>query len=374
MPFGAIASVFNALFGNVAQNKRQQEALKAQQKENEKDRKFNAEQAELNRTWQEKMYNSYESPIAQAQQRQQAGLNPAEGVSSQSVGSGSTASSGSSSLPTPSTPVTLDSGAFNGLLNVVEQFKQQRIATKQAEENLKATTLENQKRAIDAGNYAEVVQLQMDLMRQDKRYKYWSAEKLKAEAEKQIEDTGMFKDYRDQGGNTYIEQYEQASASIQKIFSDIADGHALTEAQIAKINDDMETNRLHRSLLRHTLELSKKFDEKFLNLDLQQREQAVKEYMDNAEFRANFNNWSNDIAQWAHRNAEQQSIINDLVNQYQRDIWLEITENLEGNKLDAVLMKWLIESPRDLFDVLSHFKPDITIDQSTRYTTIANSK
>lgn len=66
------------------------------------------EENQRNRDWQEQMYQKYESPTAQAQQMRAAGLNPAGGVSTQSVGSAST-----SALPT-SSPPSIGAGIAQG--------------------------------------------------------------------------------------------------------------------------------------------------------------------------------------------------------------------------------------------------------------------
>ncbi len=71
---------------------------------NEQAKKFNKDEAEKSRQWQEEQYKKYESVAAQMQQRQQAGLNPYEGITSMSVGSGSTASTSANQISPLSLP------------------------------------------------------------------------------------------------------------------------------------------------------------------------------------------------------------------------------------------------------------------------------
>lgn len=77
-------------FGSAAKNRRMQIQL------NRENNQFNAEQAQLQRDWQERMYNDYSSPGAMRRQYEEAGMNPYLAMSSGSagsVGSGSSASS-----------------------------------------------------------------------------------------------------------------------------------------------------------------------------------------------------------------------------------------------------------------------------------------
>ena len=71
---------------------------------NEQAKKFNKDEAEKSRQWQEEQYKKYESVAAQMQQRQQAGLNPYDGITSMSVGSGSTASTSANQISPLSLP------------------------------------------------------------------------------------------------------------------------------------------------------------------------------------------------------------------------------------------------------------------------------
>lgn len=78
---------------------------------------FNSEQAQIAREWNEKMYNQYNSPIAQVQQFKQAGLNPnllyGNGVQIPQVQSAAQANSGALPVPRPGDAV---SGAVQSVL------------------------------------------------------------------------------------------------------------------------------------------------------------------------------------------------------------------------------------------------------------------
>lgn len=141
----------------------------AQQAENAKDRAFNAEQAQVNRQWQEKMFELHESPAAQAQARAQAGLSPTEGISSQSVGSGSTASASSSSLPPAQAPNFGD--AISQLPFIVQQYKQSKAQTQGLEldneiklQDYENRVLDNYRKAFENGNLEEVFKREMRLI------------------------------------------------------------------------------------------------------------------------------------------------------------------------------------------------------------------
>lgn len=137
MPFG----LFGQMIGSFADAITGSRNRKFQQEENAKDRQFNAEQAQIQRDWQERMYNDYESPSAQVTQQLKAGLNPfASGVSSQSVGSGSTASAGSSSLPPSPMIGNYLAQAPMEMLNLAE--KREDIKSKRLDNQLKSKTFD----------------------------------------------------------------------------------------------------------------------------------------------------------------------------------------------------------------------------------------
>lgn len=91
--------------------------------ENERNRVFQAEQAQLGREWQEDFYNKYQSPSAQIKMYKDAGLNPAlmyeGGYSPGSTPSGASPVGGSSMMPTFTNP--LDN--FDMLGPVMDAFR-----------------------------------------------------------------------------------------------------------------------------------------------------------------------------------------------------------------------------------------------------------
>ncbi len=164
---GGVANAISSIFTGKANRKHQA-------RENQKDRDFNAEQAQISRDWQEEQYLKYESPAAQMQQMKSAGINPLQGVSSQSVGSGSTASASSSSLPQAQAP----DFSFLGELNLMDkQIKGLKLDNeikveqdKKLEEETKSLQLDNKKKAIEANDWESYWQLTKEqLFRNNKK-------------------------------------------------------------------------------------------------------------------------------------------------------------------------------------------------------------
>lgn len=154
---GSVAgSVVSGLFGN----KQNKQNIQAQQAENAKDRAFNAEQAQLSREWQEMMYNKYESPVAQAQARRQAGL-PVE-ASFSPVGSSSTASAGSSALPAPASPWTGLGESIKQLPFIRQQIKQQKLETALKQEQLLQSISDTTIKSIEAATSSESAKLALE--------------------------------------------------------------------------------------------------------------------------------------------------------------------------------------------------------------------
>lgn len=164
---GGVANAITSIFTGKANRKHQA-------RENQKDREFNAEQAQISRDWQEEQYVKYESPAAQMQQMKSAGVNPLQGVSSQSVGSGSTASASSSSLPQAQAP----DFSFLGELNLMDkQIKGLKLDNeikvqqdKKLEEETKSLQLDNKKKAIEANDWESYWELTKEqLFRSNKK-------------------------------------------------------------------------------------------------------------------------------------------------------------------------------------------------------------
>ena len=154
--------------------------------EAEKNRKFNAEQAQLQRDWQEKMWNlsnEYNSPLQQMQRFKEAGLNPnlvygdgAKTLAAQ-VGSGAAASSsavGRGSIENPVTTAIGIQSQMEQIKNLKEQnelLKQQARKTSNeadsvAWQNNYNLSMEEVKKAIEMKNY-DVLNASLDKMRID---------------------------------------------------------------------------------------------------------------------------------------------------------------------------------------------------------------
>lgn len=326
-------------------------SLWKQQKENKTTRDFNAEEADKNRQWQEDMYNRYESPTAQVLQRMQAGLNPYADVTSQSVGTGSTASAGSSSLPGLSDP-------FAQMPSMLMQLKSYRIEQEQKEATLDKTkeetrsiTLDNQMKALEAGNRDEWIRLEMELMREDVRGRKSSADKLEAEASRAWDIAYQSRHFTEAGGNEF------------------EDAHQMFLAQLAKVKEDTTLTQTQRKIANHTLSLSQKFDEKFLQLDYDERKTAVDEYLANSENRKEFNQLSHDLYKEIQEKAKYEltevrekllavdaQLADDLLNSAIDD---------KFGRFDTVILKWFQSNPAGIVQLASQFVPNVTYAPKT---------
>lgn len=135
-----ISSVFGSA-GNIGLGLYNQSQQKA---ENDKNRKFNAEQAQLNRDFQERMFhesNAYNTPAQQVLRMKSAGLNPALMYQGSGFGapaaapSGSSASASGSALP-----------SVSGDLNIARQLAEIeniKANTKKTDEEAKGQATDN---------------------------------------------------------------------------------------------------------------------------------------------------------------------------------------------------------------------------------------
>lgn len=92
---GAGAAAVSGGASAISGGKMNRRSVRYAKYENELNRKFQAEQAEIGRQWQEEQYNKYYSPAAQMASFQKAGINPAFAV-------GNISGTGSVSSPSPS--------------------------------------------------------------------------------------------------------------------------------------------------------------------------------------------------------------------------------------------------------------------------------
>lgn len=250
-----IVSILAALLGTLISTGAQSDA-------NKKVMDFNAEEAEKNRQWQEEQYKKYESPAAQMQQRQQAGLTPFENISSMSVGSGATASSSANaSMP-------YDFSLFSQMPGMIQQAKQTKLQNKLLEKqiegealNNETKTLENIKLAVEANDYASYYSLVKESM--TKGNALTDAQILESfeKARAQTLDNDMASKYVDEGGNVYTDEHNESVARVAKIMNDIKNDNI-------RVKNETALNNLQMSLMKSKGE----FDLKILKNDAQYSE------------------------------------------------------------------------------------------------------
>ena len=180
---------------------------KQQAKENQKDRDFNSLEAQKQREFEEHMYQQYESPMAQVNQRKSAGLNALDGVGSQSVGSGSTASANSSPLP----HAQLSTEWMAELPMMVQQMKSVKLDNENkktqnqiAVQELAIKTEEAIQKAIESGQYEEALRLKREELRASAEYKNASAKKLNQEADRLLMENDNYRNFKETGGNYHF--------------------------------------------------------------------------------------------------------------------------------------------------------------------------
>lgn len=229
-----------------------QEAINDQnRRENQKNRDFNATQAEISRNWEEQMYKENSSPAAQVQQRLAAGLNPFDQISSQKVGSSSTASAPSIlSMLNPFPPDMGDSLAsqISDAPSKSMDFKLKKEDIETADKNQALTDAETEKTinealqiAIQNKNLPESIKLQQELLKGDIKFKNASAQKLEQEARRIVMDNEAFKEARDAGVNQYLDEHYNVRQLIDTSKAQMASFKSSKEYQ------DMQTKVLGRT-------------------------------------------------------------------------------------------------------------------------------
>lgn len=340
---GLISGMFN-FAGSAASNAHlayeNEKNRDMQIQENQKDRDFNAEQSQISRDWQERMYQSYESPQAQAAQRMAAGLNPSEGVSSQSVGNSSTASSSSSALPPGR---AMDFSAIADIPLIAAQLKNLKADTEKkkqealTEKNRTTTEWFNSIIAeTDANNRQAVIESQLALLKTQ-------MDKGGFEAKEAQERYAMLKEFRDSGGNT---------------FQDASDN---TQSQTALNNFE--------------LSMRLKFDEKFNQLNYRAREREVQEFLDTSETRVSLQNAQVGFARLAMNEAERNEALNSIRNDISKYYASQILNAInEGKPLKGVMLELLTDNPAaaiSAFSSLANFAPNITNKSTNNTTSVA---
>ena len=327
---------------------------RAQRIENEKDRQFNAEQAEINRQWQEEQYKKYESVAAQMQQRQQAGLNPNEQIQAMSVGSGSTASSSSHSLP----PISADFSLFSQIPSMIANLQLTKAETENIKQKTATERVEGMRKAVELNDYMAFREYYLEGLKHDTKTKEFNMKEAEANARKAFDDARI----------AHVNANNAEGAAAAGI-NPIIDGHNLTEAQIQHyMKQKEEADARIRNLNVDTyakefaLSLSKIYDAQFLKLQLSERETQVREFLDTSDVRVGLQRVQQYFAKFALDEATRQDALNQITNEYEKHIAEQILNSArDGNtSFDAVILKSFTENPGStlnaIVDLFSIFK------------------
>ena len=316
---------------------------------NQQNNEFNAEQAQVARNWQEQMYQNYESPSSQVQQRLQAGINPLDGITSQAVGSASTASASSAS---PQIPFDFTS-AFGDIGNkslLYGQLKSQKLQNTYQEnlneqqatdldlkkEDLNSKRYDNALKAIELGYKDDALAAEIANAKAQAESLGWSSKRTEAEIERIKLDFKMAEEAYNNGANSY------------------QDTHDIATADIAQKNAQTDLIKLQKDVEQFEFGLSKLYTEDFMKLDLDQRKQEVKEYLDTADVRVSIFNVQKAFTKLAVDDATRQAVENELKHRANKVLLTRLAESAEdGGSFDTLLLKGFIENPNALLDVLS---------------------
>ena len=303
------------------------------------DNEFNAKEAQKQRNFEEQMYQLYESPQAQSNQRLSAGLNPVEGVSSSSVGSGSTASAASKHS------MIMPNFDFIQQLPFMQyEIENRRLQNDKMELENEALRQENAQRAIENHNYTEWYPLWLESMKHDRDFKKASKEEREAMAQKAWHDAIQFQEFHESGGNIYSDAHDELVQRIKESQSRTD----LTDTQ--------------QRMLSHTLSLAQKFDEKFMQLDYDMRVQEVKEYLEQIDIRKDLVEWHHEIAEYTKDTAKREAGLHSLQFQYESAIWTTIIDLLEDEKTSkkavAILAGYIAKDPTGALNALGSIIPD----------------
>ena len=269
MPIGSFINLLGSTASNIAQAEQNRLNRQFQQAENQKDRDFNAEQAELQRNWQEDIYQKYESPAAQVQQRIAAGLNPLEGVGSQSVGQGSTAHSSSSPLPVGA---PLDFSAFSQMAMFAEDLKSKKLDNQAKEEQVKREQIDTWLKQFEQGNAEELYS--KELAKLDNEIEKGGAE---AESAKIQRDTlqlayDEYKEARDSGINSRVDEsrYKTSIVSLNNALSSLNEEQQnRVKSEIKLINKQIRAQDLDNSIKQIEAFWQQQFGFDLLNINLE---------------------------------------------------------------------------------------------------------
>ena len=266
-PITIILGIF-ALIGSIAFAARDRQD---QKKANQEVMDFNAEEAEKSRDWQEEQYKKYESVASQMQQRQQAGLNPHEGITSMSVGSGSTASTSANQIsPLSKTDFSL----FSQIPGMSTQVKQTKLQNKLIGEQIEGVKLDNEakimeniKLAIEADDYASYYSLVKEGLAKGNQLTDEQIKKAYEEARKAKEDADQFEEFGDNGGNTYTDSSNLSASQTALNEANTNTVNALREHLVEVQKATADSLKASASLAREQCNKTKEETEKLSDED-----------------------------------------------------------------------------------------------------------
>ena len=235
---------------------------------NQENNEFNSEQAQVARNWQEQMYQNYESPTAQVQQRLQAGLNPFDGITSQAVGSASTASASSASpqIPFDFTSAFGDIGDKSLLYGQLKSQKlqntyQENLNEQQAtdleikKEQLNSSRYDNALKAVELGYKEQALEADIASAKAQAESNNWSAKKLQAEIDRIKLDYKMAEEAYNLGANPYTDAHETANQNIAESQARINDMVATLPYRLEDIMSQVDLRDANISQLEASAEL-----------------------------------------------------------------------------------------------------------------------
>lgn len=325
---------------------------KHQEQENQKDREFNASEAQKQRDFEEEMYNKHESPTAQAQERKQAGLSPLEGVSSQSVGGGSSASSSSSSLPSAPTP---DMSWLTNMGATIANLKKTNAETKLLEEERIGKYYENLKTQFEADptRLQEVYDTNLAKLKAERDAKVLTAREYKARVE-------MLEEFRENGGNTY------------------SDAHALNEAQIKELNErasklsiEQAGEKIRNGISALEFSIKKKYGDSReraeianKNADTARINQIVSELQKTEDARISLQNAEIGFARLAMNEAERNDALSNLQNETEKEIARQLFDAVKEGGFKSLIVQMFLHDPVGTGNVITSLAPKASISKS----------
>lgn len=292
--------------------------------QNRKLRKLQVLEAQKNRDWQEEMYTKYQSPQAQADQMAASGMNPyAHTESPSSVGSGSTASISAGQPIDVYSPVA-------GAVTQIQDARLKSEQIKQMQQQTESIYLDNVRKAFDNGNAAEVYKKQMEILESELRAKILTEQEFQKRVDMLQLEYDQRKESADNGVNPFEDAHNESVARVDQIRANIAS---------AQIDDDIKS---------FALSLSKKFDEKFMQLDYDRKSAELSEFLQTSEHRVTMSRIQADLTKIAKNAALRADALDSIQNETERIFASQILDAaLDGKStFDATFLKWLQTAPQ----------------------------